>query len=157
MLTSTGENVYVDTAVEAGKTYYYVLSALDANFVETPMSAEKSIEVREEKREEKREAAARKEKQKIFLRRAKLAFTVQRGPWGELAQPISSPSTPGERVLRRRLHPAENLRLPTAAGQFLSPSEPAQKTGAVVHAPRALVLTLATLDHIGNNTSPRTS
>ena len=89
MLTSTGENVYVDTAVEAGKTYYYVLSALDANFVETPMSAEKSIEVKEEQREEKREAAARKEKQKIFLRRAKLAFTVQRGPWGELAQPIS--------------------------------------------------------------------
>jgi len=43
--TSGAETQAIDTNVEVGKTYYYVLSSLDAAFVETPFSAEQKVAI----------------------------------------------------------------------------------------------------------------
>ena len=49
LLASGEENQISDVAVEAGKTYYYVLTALDGSFQETGYSAERKIVVEAEK------------------------------------------------------------------------------------------------------------
>jgi DNA-binding beta-propeller fold protein YncE len=49
LLVSGAEPQAVDTAVEAGKTYYYVDSALDGSFQETPYSVEKKVTVEAKK------------------------------------------------------------------------------------------------------------
>ena len=84
MLSSTSETQYVDAAVEVGKTYYYAVTALDQAFQETPMSQEKAVEVKEP---EKKAAAAKKEKVKLLLRRARLVRDIRGGSWGKLDQP----------------------------------------------------------------------
>jgi hypothetical protein len=86
MLTSSSEAQNLDVNVEVGKTYYYVVTALDPAFQETPYSAEKSVEVKEPP---KKEAVVRKEKVKMLLRATKPLFEIKEGDWGRLVQPIA--------------------------------------------------------------------
>lgn len=89
MLASVSENQYVDATPEIGKTYYYVLTALDQNFQETPYSTEQTMEVKApEKKEEVR--AAKKEKIPLLFRRTKLIGTIKSGAFGELRQPTGA-------------------------------------------------------------------
>lgn len=60
LLTSTAENRYVDVAVEDGKTYYYAVSAIDSQFVETPLSNEQSLAVVKTVREARKAAEKKK-------------------------------------------------------------------------------------------------
>jgi opacity protein-like surface antigen len=53
MLVSSAENQAIDVGVEPGKTYYYVVTALDGSFQETPFSEERKVVV-EAKKEVKR-------------------------------------------------------------------------------------------------------
>jgi len=86
MVTSSSEQMFVDATVDVGKTYFYVVSALDSSFQETPYSAEKSVEVKEP---EKKDTAARakKEKVKIMLRKTTFVRDIGEGAWGKLIQP----------------------------------------------------------------------
>jgi len=86
MVTSSSEQLYVDATVEIGKTYFYVVSALDSSFQETPYSEERSVEVKEP---EKKDAASKtkKEKVKMMLRKTTLVREIKEGPWGKLVQP----------------------------------------------------------------------
>ena len=87
---SSTETQYVDTAVEVGKTYYYVLSALDAaTFVETPYSKEQAVEV---KAPEKRE---KKKQEKIVqkFRVGRVLSTITNGAWGNLSGPSDLDAT----------------------------------------------------------------
>jgi sugar lactone lactonase YvrE len=58
LLASSSEDAYVDATVAEGKTYYYVLTALDSGFQETPYSGEKSVTLKkvEEKKEKEKSA-----------------------------------------------------------------------------------------------------
>jgi len=84
MVTSTNELQHVDTEVEIGKTYYFVVTALDEMFQETPHSAEKSVLVKEP---EKKKARKKKEKIKTVFRRCRKVGEFKSGTWGALAQP----------------------------------------------------------------------
>lgn len=53
MLGSVSETQYVDATVEESKTYYYVLTALDGSFQETPYSAEQKVTLEKKKDEKK--------------------------------------------------------------------------------------------------------
>lgn len=54
LLSSVAETQVIDSAVEVGKSYYYVVSALDPSFQETPMSAEKKVDIVAAKKEKKK-------------------------------------------------------------------------------------------------------
>jgi fibronectin type 3 domain-containing protein len=56
LVSSIPDTKYVDATVEEGKTYYYVVSALDNQFKETPFSPEKSIAIIKTVKEEKKKA-----------------------------------------------------------------------------------------------------
>lgn len=72
LVGSSAETRLVDEKIEEGKTYYYVLTALDGSFTETPYSVEKTLAV---KKVEK--GPAKKEKLEVFLKPSKLLYRVQ--------------------------------------------------------------------------------
>ncbi len=76
LLTSLPENQYIDAAVEEGKTYYYVLTALDGSFQETKYSEEKSVLIEAVKKEAKRKKRIKLE---VVPRKAKLLWKVTKG------------------------------------------------------------------------------
>lgn len=63
LLLSMPEAQAVDVAVEGDKTYYYVLTALDGSFQETPYSAEQKVVI-----EKKKEVAAVRKKIRLELK-----------------------------------------------------------------------------------------
>lgn len=78
------ETQYVDAQLEEGKTYYYVLTALDATtLMETPYSAEKSVKL------EAKVRVAQKKKEKIIqhFRVSSEVLMVGKGDWGYLSGP----------------------------------------------------------------------
>lgn len=72
LLVSGAENRAVDAQIEAGKTYYYVVTALDDQFQETPYSKEVSaspvLEERKERKIVKVEAELRVQPAKVLRR-----------------------------------------------------------------------------------------
>ncbi len=84
MVTSTSELQHVDVDVEVGKTYHYVVTALDDSFQETAYSVEKAVEVKAPKKVERKKRVA---KIKMQLRRSKLVRTLKEGTWGMFKQP----------------------------------------------------------------------
>lgn len=62
LLASGAETQLIDTAVEAGKTYYYVISALDGSFQETGYSKEIAVPI-----VKKKDAAVKKKKVKLVV------------------------------------------------------------------------------------------
>ena len=61
LLTSTADPRHVDVTAEEGKTYYYVASALDETFQETPYSNEKSAVIAKVKKAKKKKKKVKKE------------------------------------------------------------------------------------------------
>ncbi len=71
LIGSVSEDQYVDTAVQEGKTYYYILTGLDNNFQESPFSAEKSVKLEPKKAEEKKATLANP---KLVIQKTKQTF-----------------------------------------------------------------------------------
>ncbi len=86
LVGSVPETQYVDTTAEVGKTYYYVLSALDAaTFMETPFSEERSVEI---KAPEKKAKKKKKEKVVQKFNVANILASISNGAWGALSAPM---------------------------------------------------------------------
>lgn len=87
LVGSVTEEVYVDATVQQDKTYYYVLSGTDSNFVETPFSEEKSllVKVAEKKKEEKKVEAL-----KLAMRPFKEQGAIFLGSNNEISAPVDS-------------------------------------------------------------------
>lgn len=75
LIGSTQEPQYVDAAVEPEKTYFYVVSATDSSFQESPMSEEKSITLKVVAQEQAK-PKEKETKNTIKIRRMKIAFIV---------------------------------------------------------------------------------
>jgi len=75
LIGSTQEPQYVDSAVVADKTYYYVVSATDSSFMESPMSEEKSITPKVVE-QEKAKAKDKETKNTIKVRKTKIAMII---------------------------------------------------------------------------------
>jgi sugar lactone lactonase YvrE len=76
LATSTSENQVVDTQIVPNKTYYYVVTALDETFQETPYSKEVLVEVKMVKKKKKKK---RKIRLKIAPRASTLLWAKQKG------------------------------------------------------------------------------
>jgi DNA-binding beta-propeller fold protein YncE len=84
LVGSVTETQFVDATVEEAKTYYYVLSALDAaTFMETPYSEEKSVTLEAVKRKKK----VKKEKIIQHYRVVEPLWEVEKGDWGQINGP----------------------------------------------------------------------
>lgn len=74
--TSGAETQAVDTTVEVEKTYFYVVSALDSSFTETPFSAEQKVTIEKKKEEKKVKVKVRLE---VKPRKTKVLWTKEKG------------------------------------------------------------------------------
>lgn len=81
LLGSSSEDAYVDAAVQEGKSYFYVLTALDSGFQETAYSPEKSVALK--KAEEKKDKVV-SANPKLAVKGSKVVlnvFSVGDGPF----------------------------------------------------------------------------
>lgn len=76
LVGSVSEDQYVDTAVQEGKTYYYVLTGLDNSFQESKYSEEKSAFLEAKKKEAKKEVMANP---KIVMKGSKEVLKIRTG------------------------------------------------------------------------------
>lgn len=115
MLSSTAETNFTDITAETGKTYYYVLSALDQTFTETTYSEERAVEVKAPVQKKRKK---RKKKIKLMLRSSTVAFEIHDGAWGQLEQPTGvAVNSRGEIYISEGLHSKVYVFDP--AGEFL--------------------------------------